>query len=59
MKGVLFQMKTKNTTYQYYTKLYVSGLYFLFAEKDKDAADVFLRRLVTGESLSLTSPIFI
>jgi hypothetical protein len=37
----------------------VSGLYFLFAEKDKDAADVFLRRLVTGESLSLTSPIFI
>jgi hypothetical protein len=31
----------------------MSGLYFLFAEKDKDAADVFLRRLVTGESLSL------
>ncbi len=36
-----------------------TALHFLFARKDKDAADVFFESLATGEQLSRTDPILV
>jgi hypothetical protein len=58
-ESVLFQMKTKNYNLPVLYQIIWCLDFIFYSLKKTDAADVFLRRLVTGESLSLTSPIFI
>lgn len=36
----------------------VLSLHYLFAERDRDLADMFFQRLFTGDQLAVTSPIF-
>lgn len=36
----------------------IAGLYFIFAEKDVNDAELFLTRVLTGENLEMDSPLF-
>jgi hypothetical protein len=59
MKVFYFRWKKNYNLPVLYQIIWCLDFIFYSLKRRQDAADVFLRRLVTGESLSLTSPIFI
>ncbi len=57
--AILFALKTKKKQPTSLMPNYmVSGLYFLFSEKDQNKADSFLTKLLVGEGLESDSSIF-
>lgn len=57
--SVTFQIRTKKKQSTVLLKGYViSGLHFLFSEKSSAMADSFFSKLLTGDNLASTSPIF-
>ncbi len=56
--SVKFQLKQKKTSGALLPSYVVSGLYFLFAEKNKQQAEEFLTGVLVGENLTSTQSMF-